>query len=179
MTKQAQIIGLIYVAGDNGISVKQIHAATQIPVDEIQNQVDRINHLMITDSNSPFKLLKIDDRWQLVTKSSLDDIIQKYFRSHHTSILTTAALETLTIVAYRQPVTRIEIDEIRGVNSSVTIEKLLRQRLIKTAGRKKVIGNPIMYATTDAFLNLFGLKNIEQLPKLKSKEESDWKDYKK
>ncbi|XIF19755.1 MAG: SMC-Scp complex subunit ScpB [Acetilactobacillus jinshanensis] len=103
----------------------------------------------------------------MLTKRGLNNDIQRYLKNTHTSILTSAALETLTIIAYNQPVTRIEVDNVRGVNSSVTIKKLLRQRLIKKAGRKKVLGNPIMYKTTDAFLNLFGLKNLKQLPKIK------------
>lgn len=167
ITNQARVEGLLYVAGDVGLTPQQLSTVTSIPRDQIMTSLAKINQKFKDDLNCPFKLLNIHGRYQLLTKRGLNNDIQKYLKDTHTSILTSAALETLTIIAYNQPVTRIEIDNVRGVNSAVTIKKLLRQRLISKAGRKKVLGNPIMYKTTDAFLNLFGLKDLKQLPIIK------------
>ncbi|URL60866.1 SMC-Scp complex subunit ScpB [Acetilactobacillus jinshanensis] len=167
ITKCARVEGLLYVTGDTGLTVNQLVSVTSLSKNRIELSLKKLNQRFSNDDDCPFQLLNIHGRYQLITKKALNVDIQRYFKNTHTSILTSAALETLTIIAYNQPVTRIEVDDIRGVNSSVTIEKLLRQKLIKKAGRKKTLGNPIMFKTTDEFLNLFGLKNIKQLPKIK------------
>ena len=169
ITNIARIKGLIYIAGDTGISVGQLNSITGIPKTKVIDLLKKINQKELCDRDAAWRLLDIHGKYQMVTKRELDRDVQKFFKDTHTSILTSAALETLTIIAYKQPVTRIEIDNIRGVNSSMTIQKLLQQKLIQKHGRKKVIGNPIMYVTTSAFLNLFGLKNIGQLPQIRRK----------
>lgn len=168
ITPIARIKGLIYVAGDTGISIKQLSSITGLRSSKVVNLLKKINQNNTVDPNVAWRLLNIDGKYQMVTKRELNRDVQKFFKNTDASILTSAALETLTIIAYKQPITRIEIDDIRGVNSAMTIQKLLQQKLIQKHGRKKVVGKPIMYITTKAFLNLFGLKNIKQLPKIKS-----------
>ncbi|WMJ81879.1 SMC-Scp complex subunit ScpB [Clostridium sp. MB40-C1] len=113
-------------------------------------------------------LININDEYMFVTKSENSDYIQKLLKTNSRQGLSKAALETLAIVVYRQPITRIEIDEIRGVKSDKAIQTLSEKNLIKEAGRKKVPGRPIMYATTDEFLKHFGLENLNQMPLLES-----------
>jgi len=102
----------------------------------------------------------------LITKSEYSELLTKYFKTGLGTKLSQAALEVLSIVAYRQPITRIEVDEIRGVQSSGSINTLLARKLIKENGKKDVIGHPNLYVVTDEFFDYFGIKNIEELPKI-------------
>jgi len=103
---------------------------------------------------------------QLATKPVMHDYLKEYFTSKSTSRLTIASLETLAIIAYRQPVTLAEISDLRGVNSTGPIKNLLQKKLIKITGRKKVPGLPALYSTTKEFLLYFGLNNLTELPSL-------------
>ncbi|MFU0823826.1 SMC-Scp complex subunit ScpB [Clostridium sp.] len=111
-------------------------------------------------------LINMNDEYTLVTKSENSDFIQKLLKTNSRQSLSRAALETLAIIVYRQPITRVEIDEIRGVKSDKAIQTLLERNLIKESGRKHVLGRPIMYGTTDEFLRYFGLQDLEQMPSL-------------
>lgn len=161
-----RIKGLIYVAGETGVTIDQLAVITGLAHDQIKHLLEKLKTKMINDPQEPCQLLVINHKYQFVTKKSLNSDIQKFFKNSHASILTPAALETLTIIAYRQPITRVEIDNIRGVNSSLTIQKLTQQKLVKTEGHKTVLGNPILYGTTNAFLDLFGLSDLSKLPKI-------------
>ncbi|KYH29835.1 MULTISPECIES: SMC-Scp complex subunit ScpB [Clostridium] len=111
-------------------------------------------------------LINMNDEYTLVTKSENSSFVQKLLKTNSRQSLSRAALETLAIIVYRQPITRVEIDEIRGVKSDKAIQTLLERNLIKESGRKHVLGRPIMYGTTDEFLRYFGLQNLEQMPSL-------------
>ena len=162
-------MGLIYAAGDVGVTLTQLRNVTGLPLATVKKIIVQVNRANQKNFNSPFQIMKIQSQYQLVTKRDLHPDLKKFFKDHQTSILTSAELEALTVIAYRQPITRIEVDEVRGVNSSVTIQRLLRQKLIRKAGHKKVVGTPLLYRTTTAFLNLFGLSSLAELPKLKRK----------
>jgi segregation and condensation protein B len=103
---------------------------------------------------------------QLATKPVMHPFLQEFFSIKTTSRLTVPSLETLSIVAYRQPVTLAEISDLRGVNSVGPVKNLLQKKLIKISGRKKVPGNPALYSTTPEFLLYFGLNDLSQLPSL-------------
>jgi segregation and condensation protein B len=109
---------------------------------------------------------------RLATRPELHGYLQKFFESDDRGRLSMAALETLAIVAYRQPVTAPEIQELRGVGSSGVLKTLLERRLIRIAGRKQVVGKPFLYATTREFLMQFGLPALEDLPPLEDFEET-------
>jgi segregation and condensation protein B len=109
---------------------------------------------------------------RLVTRPELNDWLRRFFESSGSSKLSMAALETLAIVAYRQPVTAPEIQELRGVNPSGVLKTLLERHLIRIAGRKDVVGKPFLYTTTREFLVHFGLKNLKDLPPLEEFEET-------
>ena len=103
---------------------------------------------------------------QLVTKPDLHDELKQFFTVKQATKLTLASLETLSIIAYRQPATLAEISEMRGVNSTGPVKNLLQKKLIKITGRKKVPGLPALYATTQEFLVYFGLNDLSELPSL-------------
>ena len=103
--------------------------------------------------------------WRFVTRPEFDSLLRKYHEVSERSRLSLAALETLAIIAYRQPITLPEIQDVRGVNSAGVVNTLFEKRLITTAGRKSVVGSPFLYRTTPEFLIRFGLKELEELPK--------------
>lgn len=104
--------------------------------------------------------------YQLCTRPELAEYVQRFLRLDHREPLSRAALETLAIVAYRQPVTRAEIEAVRGVRCEHVLERLLERHLIRELGRRPTLGRPILYGTTEGFLRYFGLKDLSDLPKL-------------
>ncbi len=110
------------------------------------------------------RLEQIAGGWRYVTRPEFDSLLRKFHEVTERSRLSLAALETLAIIAYRQPITLPEIQEIRGVNSASVLKTLFEKRLITTAGRKAVVGTPFLYRTTAEFLVRFGLKGLDELP---------------
>ena len=124
------------------------------------------------------QILEVADGYQLCTRHEFNDWIRKFLKLDRSSRLSQPSLDTLSIIAYKQPLTRQEVDEIRGVDSSGVIKTLLEKKVIGPAGRKKVPGRPIMYRTTQKFLEYFGLKDLSDLPTLEDlKEELEGEDY--
>lgn len=114
------------------------------------------------------RLINLNNEYQLVTKSENSSYIQKLLKTNVRQSLSQAALETIAIIAYKQPVTRVTIDEIRGVKSDAAISTLLQKGIIKECGRLDAPGKPILYSTTDEFLRHFDLENMDQIPSLDS-----------
>jgi segregation and condensation protein B len=128
-------------------------------------QLDEIKRLL--DANvGGFTLEQAAGGWRLATRPEHDAVLKKYYALKGQNRLTIAALETLAIVAYRQPITAPEVSEIRGVNSTQTIRTLLERRMIRVAGRKNVVGSPFLYRSTKDFLVHFGLNDVRDLPRL-------------
>jgi segregation and condensation protein B len=117
--------------------------------------------------NTGLLIVEIANGYQMVTNPEYAEWVKKFRSSHMSSRLSIPALETLAIIAYRQPIIRAEIEQIRGVNSDSAIRTLLEKRLIKILGRKEVPGRPFLYGTTREFLQYFGLKDLTELPTLK------------
>lgn len=115
-----------------------------------------------------YRLLAVAEGWQMATRPELSGYLRKLFADRATMRLSTAAQETLSIVAYKQPLTRAEIEEIRGVEVIAALETLLEKRLLKVVGRKETVGRPLMYGTTIEFLRHFGLRSLEDLPPIDS-----------
>jgi len=111
-------------------------------------------------------LLQSDEGWRLVTKPTLAPYLERLFRPQQSSFLSRAALETLAIIAYRQPITRSEIELIRGVKTEKALNTLLEKGLIREVGRREGLGKPILYGTTEAFLSHFGFQSLADLPPL-------------
>ncbi|MFH1378637.1 MAG: SMC-Scp complex subunit ScpB [bacterium] len=116
--------------------------------------------------NGALQLNEIAGGFQLATRPEYGEWVRKLYKDRITYRLTKSSLETLSIIAYKQPVTRSEIEEIRGVDVSGMLEKLLERKLIRICGRKEVIGRPILYGTTPDFLKFFGLKDLSEIPNL-------------
>ena len=116
--------------------------------------------------------MEVAGGYQIVTRSELNDWVRRLFHEASASKLTVAGLETLAVIAYKQPITALEIGEIRGVNTSGVLSTLLERHLIKIAGRKNVVGRPFVYATTKEFLIRFGLKDLNDLPKIEDMAEA-------
>ncbi|MCH3980170.1 MAG: SMC-Scp complex subunit ScpB [Leuconostoc mesenteroides] len=166
MNNLSQIEALLFVSGDEGISVKNMSIITGFDRSAIQGLLEELVLKYDTDLSSALKIRKSDDVYRLVTKPELGGTVKQYFDSPVNATLSQAQLETLVIVAYKQPITRVEIDTIRGVQSSGTLQKLALRQLVHEVGRKDEPGRPIMFGTTDEFLDYFGLKSIEELPPL-------------
>ena len=112
------------------------------------------------------QMVEVAGGYQIVTRPELNEWVRRLFHERTTQKLSVAALETLAVIAYKQPVTAPEIAEIRGVNTAGVLSTLIERRLIKIVGRKAVVGRPFMYATTREFLDRFGLNDIGDLPKI-------------
>ncbi|NQU18588.1 SMC-Scp complex subunit ScpB [bacterium] len=114
--------------------------------------------------NSGIKLIEVAGGYQMVTSPNYANFIKKFYKKKHSEKLTLPSLETLSIIAYKQPVTRVEIESIRGVNVDGVIKNLLEKGLIRIVGKKEVIGRPFVYGSTRNFLEYFGLNSLEELP---------------
>jgi segregation and condensation protein B len=120
----------------------------------------------LEERNLGYRLIAVAEGWQMATRPELAPYMRKLFSDRATMRLSTAAQETLSIISYKQPLTRAEVEEIRGVEVIAALETLLEKRLIKVVGRKETVGRPLMYGTTMEFLRHFGLRSLEDLPPL-------------
>src|SRR3989454_7246564 len=124
------------------------------------------------ESRPGLQFVEIAGGYQIVTRPELHEWVRRLFHERSTQRLTVQGLETLAVIAYKQPITALEIGEIRGVNTAGVLNTLLERHLIKIVGRKKVVGRPFMYATTKEFLIRFGLNDITDLPKIEDMAEA-------
>ncbi|MBM7623558.1 SMC-Scp complex subunit ScpB [Sporohalobacter salinus] len=159
---KALIEALLFTAVEP-LEPKAIKKVTDLSLDQIK---EIINELADDYDNSErgVELLEINQGYQLRTKPSYKSYINRLHQPEVNKRITQASLETLTIIAYKQPVTRAEIEDIRGVNVSKALKTLKHRSLIVELGRKDTIGNPIIYGTSDEFLEYFGLSNLDELP---------------
>jgi segregation and condensation protein B len=124
------------------------------------------------DRPGGLQLVEVAGGYQIVTRPDLHEWVRRLFHERTTQKLTVQALETLAVIAYKQPITALEIGEVRGVNTSGVLNTLLERHLIKIVGRKQVVGRPFMYATTKEFLIRFGLNELGDLPKVEDMAEA-------
>lgn len=162
-----KIAGLLFVAGEEGISLEALQETLQVPQEELLELLAQLQHHLSEDPMSPIDLVNYGQRYFLMTQSDLDETIRSFAQSPLQQKLSRAAIETLAIVAYRQPVTRITIDEIRGVSSQAMLQKLLLRDLIAEVGRLDAPGRPLLYGVTPYFYNYFGLTSLDDLPEIK------------
>ena len=161
---EAVLEGLLFVSGDEGLSLKKIMEILEIDEDKLNNLIEALEKEY--DSNKRgIKLELLGNNLKLTTKKEHKKYYEKLVETDDT-ILSQASLETLAIIAYNQPITRIKVDEIRGIDSSYVIRKLLLKNLIKDMGRSDAPGKPILYGVTNEFLDYFGLSTIDDLPEL-------------
>lgn len=155
---------LLFVAGDEGLSLEEIATVLECTTQFAFQLLTQLQKNYESSKASGLMLLEVGNHYQLATKKEYAGIIKKYAVSPVSTNLSQAALETLAIIAYKQPLTRMEIDEIRGVQTSGALQKLLLRGLIEDKGRVNGPGRAILYGTTNYFMDYFGLKNIKELP---------------
>jgi segregation and condensation protein B len=132
-----------------------------------------LNALMAEYANRPgLTMVQVAGGYQIVTRPELHEWVRRLFHERSTQKLSVQGLETLAVIAYKQPITALEITEIRGVNTSGVLSTLLERHLIKIVGRKNVVGRPFLYATTKEFLIRFGLKDLNDLPRIEDMAEA-------
>ena len=141
---------------------------------EPKEEVDAALEALKQDYQRPggLQLVEVAGGYQIVTKPELHEWVRRLFQERSSQRLSVQALETLAVIAYKQPITAPEIAEIRGVNTSGVLGTLIDRRLVKVAGRKRVVGRPFLYATTREFLIRFGLKDLSDLPKIEEMAEA-------
>ncbi len=161
---RAALEAILFVSNEP-VKLDDLVAAFDEKPDAITAQLDEIRKTLEANIGG-FVLEQAAGGWRLATRAEHDPILKKFFARKGESRLSIAALETLAIIAYRQPVTAPEISDLRGVNSTAVIRTLLERRMIRVAGRKEVVGSPFLYRTTREFLVHFGLNDIRDLPRL-------------
>lgn len=163
MNYLARLEALLFVAGEDGLSLRQLAELLELTPTALTQQLEKLASRYEKDENSSLCLLETSQTYKLVTKDSFSDLLRDFASSPINQTLSRASLEVLSIIAYKQPITRIEVDAIRGVNSSGAISKLQAFGLIKEIGKKEVIGRPKLYATTDYFLDYMGINHLDEL----------------
>ena len=167
----AVIEAVLYTAGTAGVALSDFAGILNISPAAMRQQLEAYQQVLDADDERGLMLRQSEDRYYLLTKPEHAATLRRYFAGPPAQGLSQAALEVLAIIAYQQPLTRIEIDEVRGVQSSGALTTLASRQLIKEAGRKDAPGRPILYATTPFFLDYFGLKHLTDLPPLEAHDE--------
>ena len=162
---KAIIEALIYASPDPLTPKTLFKVLESEPREDVQASLDELLR-DYADGRGGLHLVEVAGGYQIVTRPELSEWVRRLFHERKTQKLSIAALETLAVVAYKQPVTAPELTEIRGVNTAGVVATLLERRLIKIAGRKQVVGRPFLYATTREFLIRFGLRDLDDLPKI-------------
>ena len=168
---KSAIEAMLFVAGEP-LNIKDIYTNLELDRKTVKEILTELAEDFKSESRG-IKLINIDDSYQFVTKPENSEFIQKLLKKNKRQSLSQASIESLAIVAYKQPITRVDIDEIRGVKSESALQRLLERDLIKDVGRLEVPGRPILYGTTDEFLRQFGLQSLKELPSLDLYEDSD------
>ncbi|MEM5018074.1 SMC-Scp complex subunit ScpB [Metabacillus indicus] len=163
---------LLFAAGDEGLSKKQLTAVLEIEEVVVAEAIEELQK-EYKKKQRGIELIEVAGVYQLTTKKKHAAYLKKLVETPNHSSLSQAALEILAIVAYRQPITRAEIEEIRGVKSERPLQTLTAKVLVKEVGRAEGTGRAILYGTTKEFLEHFGLKNIKELPPLPEKEDDE------
>ena len=165
MEELKAIVEALIFASPEPLTLKALY---KVLASEPKEDVKQALEALKIDYEQPggLQLIEIAGGMQIVTRTDLNEWVRRLFHERKTTKLSVQALETLAVIAYRQPVTSTEIAEIRGVNTSGVLATLMERKLVKIAGRKQVVGRPFLYATTREFLMRFGLNDLGDLPKV-------------
>lgn len=164
--------GILFVVGDEGISLKALCETMKINEEEAKNLLSELKKSYEDDTRG-LRISFLGDAFKLTTKKEHKEYFKTLVDNPETNTLSPAALETLAIIAYNEPVTRLEVDQIRGVSTSYLIRKLVAKGFIKEEGKSKLPGKPNLYVTTKEFLDYFGLATKKDLPKYDNNIEFD------
>ncbi len=167
---RAAVEAMLFACGEP-IGSDRLAQAVQLPQPVIDQTLQEL-HTYYQREESGICLLHLDKHWQLATKTEWADCVRRILDSRRSAPLGPAAMETLTVIAYNQPVSRAFIEQVRGVDSSSSVSGLLEKGLIEEAGRLDLPGRPVSFRTTDAFLRSFGLSSLADLPPIHPQDES-------
>ncbi|MEE3807198.1 SMC-Scp complex subunit ScpB [Lysinibacillus fusiformis] len=163
---QSRIEALLFVVGDDGLTIKQLSQLLGEQEELIVQAMSALREAFDEDVARGITVKEIAGVYQLITKSEFADTIQRLVENPTAQSLSQASLEVLAIVAYKQPITRVAIEDLRGVKCERPIQTLVSRGLIKEVGRSEGTGRAILYGTTKEFLHYFGLNTIEEMPPL-------------
>ena len=167
---KAIVEGLLFLSGEDGLTLEDISNVIEKDIEEVKVIIKELYN-EYTDKNRGIQLEYLGNHFKLTTKKEHKEYYKKLTIDDESSILSQSALETLAIIAYNAPLTRVDIDNIRGVNSSYVVRKLLLKGLIEEVGRSDAPGRPRLYNITPRFLDYFGLGSLDELPKLEERQE--------
>ncbi len=159
---QGMIESILFIAGE-AVAIPDLARALQISVDELEKELNRIGGAYDYEQRG-FMLKRFGNNVQLGTRPLYADAVVRLLQPVQKQSLSQAAMETLAVVAYKQPVTRAEVEQIRGVKCDYSLQSLIYKGLVQEVGRKDTIGRPILFGTTDEFLSHFGLRELADLP---------------
>lgn len=163
MNKKGILEGILFVVGDEGITLKKICEIMEISIEEAKILLKELK-ISYENEERGIRISYLGDAFKLTTKQEHKDFYKKLVENPENNLLSAQALEVLAIVAYNQPITRVEIDEMRGISSGHMIRRLVAKGLLKEAGKSTMPGRPNLYRTTSDFLDYFGLATLEDLP---------------
>ncbi len=166
---EAVIEGMLFLAGDEGIEKEKLREVLKISEEQLNKDIEQLKETYQSEKRG-IRLEIIGNNLKLVTKKEHKQYYEDYFSFDLDTTLSPSALEVLAIIAYNEPITRVEIDEIRGVNSSHQVRKLVQKNMIEPKGKSNLPGRPMLYGTTTTFLDYFGLESIQDLPKMDMEE---------
>jgi len=162
---EAIVEGLLYIVGEDGVKVEQLANAIEKSIEDTKVILDNIANKYCSETYG-IELVGYGSVYKFVSKKDVFPFAQELFQTSKPNTLSQAALETLAIIAYKQPITRIEIEELRGVGADIMLRKLQARNLIKEAGRSEAPGRPILYEVTEEFMDSFKLYTLNELPDL-------------
>jgi segregation and condensation protein B len=169
MNKLGILEGILFVVGDEGINLKNLCEIMAIETSEAKELLLKLKSSYESEERG-LRISYLGDAFKLTTKEEHKEYYQKLIENPEANELSPSTLEVLAIIAYNEPITRVEIDEMRGVSSSHIIRKLVAKGLVKESGKSKMPGRPNLYRTTHEFLDTFGLASLSELPKIKEEE---------
>jgi segregation and condensation protein B len=172
MTEPIDVLEALLFASDTPVETTTIREVLELDSPDAARELVDALGTRLRSQGRALQVIEVGGGFRLVTRTEVAPWLVKLARSRTRQRLSRPALETLAIIAYRQPVSRPEVDAVRGVNSEGVLDNLLERRLVRIAGRKEVVGKPFLYATTREFLVHFGLKSLKDLPPLEEFEEA-------
>ena len=161
---KAVLEGLLFIVGDEGLTINQISDILELEKDEVLNIINELSDSYNNEERG-ITIKKFGNIYKLTTKSEYKKYYERLSDLSNLKTLSQSALETLAIIAYNEPITRVEVDELRGVNSSQMIRNLIAKDFVKEVGKSDAVGRPNLYGVTDQFLDYFGLESKDDLPK--------------
>ena len=162
---EAIVEGLLYIVGDDGVKANQIASVIDKSLEDTKAILESIRSKYASELFG-IELVDFGSNYKFVSKKAVYPYAQELFHTAKPNTLSQSALETLAIIAYKQPITRVEIEELRGVGADMMLRKLLARNLIKEAGRSEAPGRPILYEVTEEFMDSFKLYSLNELPDL-------------